>query len=401
MKALHYLACVSLFLAGWAHGEDTWVLVGDRIDVGLTFEEALGVYKEETPIVALSYFERRETFRAVTEVYAYKNNDWQIIATLPRAETLKLACATEDCFLLLANNTGRMDVFAVNAESVTQLPAKGTSGYAGYASLAVHENTPFVAFRDANVQNLTSVRKYMDGEWQSVGEAGAVVDKNVQRTALAVNQQGVPYIAYDVIRDIGDLTFSQTFVKRFMEDTWIPLGNVTKEQIITNKHVSMTFDADGFPYVALCNFLNLEMKKYQTEEQWMPIDTNEMSCSASDLFYLGANNQSQPAIASIQRENGEGRFSVVVWDGTKWETLGPTLATEFRLKGFSMTTSNIPYALFYEVSLIQRQVYGVRTIGEAPPTPPSPPPDSEAYASQYGLVTFFFALSCVMVQLLQ
>eukprot|EP00894_Picocystis_sp_ML_P001892 jgi/Pico_ML_1/52409/g3116.t1 len=241
-----------------------------------------------------------------------------------------------------------MDVYAINSTAAVQLPAKVTSGYAGDASLAVYRNTPYVAFRDGDALNLTTVKKFTGDVWESVGAAGAVVDKEVRGTVLAINDKGVPYIAYDVVNRARDLTFTQTFVKVFQQSAWTLLGNVTKEQIVTSRDLSFAFDAEGNPYVGLCNFLQFEVKKHVTGQEWKPIDTNDLGCSSSARVFFTGNDEYQPTLASIQPGSEEGTFTVLEWDETSWNPVGPSMKTGSILEGFAMAGDNTPYALFYE-----------------------------------------------------
>ncbi len=151
-------------------------------------------------------------------------------------------------------------------------PGNFTSQFSYGASMTIdNQGTTYVAFNDGLNAGKATVMKFDGTSWMNVGDAG-ISAGSVDSISITTDQNGTPYIAF---RDNGN--DGKATVMRFNGTGWEAVGNpgFTASEIA---YSSLVISASGTPYLAFQN-------------------SNYMSA-------------------------GDGKATVMVFNGTTWETVG-------------------------------------------------------------------------------
>ena len=87
--------------------------------------------------------------------------------------------------------------------------------------------------------------KFVNDTWTVVGTAGFSAGGEIFDISLALDKDGVPYVAY---RDIGNYSYKATVMK-FVNDTWTVVGTAGFSAD-SAWGASLALDKEGVPYVA-------------------------------------------------------------------------------------------------------------------------------------------------------
>ncbi|MEO9966385.1 MAG: cadherin repeat domain-containing protein [Reichenbachiella sp.] len=223
----------------------------------------------------------------------------------------------------------------------------GTAGFsagkAHYQSIAVLDGVPYVAYRDEENDNKTTVMKYEDDEWQVVGTAG-FSDGYATHQSLTFNN-GIPYVAY---RD--DVNGRKTTVMKFENGSWQLVGSAGFAErsyavSYTSEYQSLVFN-DDVPYVAYKDWsrsAKITVMKFDGSD-WVLVGTAGFSSGAASYVSLKFYNDI-PYVAYQDAGNGS-KVTVAKFETTDWSVVGTA--------GFSSVASyvdlifdgSVPYVAF-------------------------------------------------------
>ncbi|MEO9806366.1 MAG: cadherin repeat domain-containing protein [Reichenbachiella sp.] len=194
-----------------------------------------------------------------------------------------------------------------------------SAGKAHNQSLAIYDGVPYVAYRDEENGNKTTVMKFVNDEWQVVGAAG-FSDGYATHQSLTFNN-GIPYVAY---RD--DVNGRKTTVMKFENDSWQLVGSkgFAKRSYavsFTSEYQSLVFNND-VPYVAYKDWsrsAKLTVMKYDGSD-WVLVGTPGFSTGAASYITLRFNNDI-PYVAYQDDGNGSG-VTVAKFETSDWSVVG-------------------------------------------------------------------------------
>ena len=129
----------------------------------------------------------------------------------------------------------------------------GTAGFsvndAMYTSLALDKDgVPYVAYKDRQTTGKASVMKFVNGAWTAVGSASFSAG-TASCTSLVLDKDGVPYVAYTEGKHISSVHGKTVTVMKFVNDTWTVVG-IEGFSAGEVAYTSLALDKDGVPYVA-------------------------------------------------------------------------------------------------------------------------------------------------------
>jgi hypothetical protein len=125
----------------------------------------------------------------------------------------------------------------------------GFSGSAIYPLLSFHGTTPYVSFGDCDNGTKATVMKWSGGTWTVLGSRGFSAGQ-VNRTSLALDTNGVPYVAFQ------DQTTHQAVVMRYSNSGatgWELVGAADFSPSAMGGVFSLALDSHDVPYLAFCD----------------------------------------------------------------------------------------------------------------------------------------------------
>lgn len=195
-----------------------------------------------------------------------------------------------------------------------------SDGYATYQSLAINDGVPYVAFRDDLNSRTTTVMKYDEGSWQVVGSKGFSANPSISPKASEYQSlkfdNGVPYVAY---KDYGPSSNKATVMK-FNGTKWVVVGDANFSAGGVD-YTSLAFD-NGVPYVAYKDdhySAEATVMKFENDS-WKVVHTVAFSAGAVDYThiafdagvpYVAYSDQSVSGKATVMKLNNAGSWQVV------------------------------------------------------------------------------------------
>ncbi|HEX3047260.1 MAG TPA: chitobiase/beta-hexosaminidase C-terminal domain-containing protein [Bacillota bacterium] len=183
--------------------------------------------------------------------------------------------------------------------------------------LVFYNNTPYVAFADGAHGWKASVMKYDGANWVLVGNPNFSAN-SASWLAFAIDQNnGTPYLAYrDSTNESDRLT-----VMKLNGGNWVPVGSPCFSAD-NACYISLAID-NSTPYVVYSESNNsgkATALKYDGLN-WVPVgDSAGFSAGSACNIDLAFNNGT-PYVAYTDLENGE-KITVMKYNGNNWETVG-------------------------------------------------------------------------------
>ncbi|BBI36616.1 hemoblobin-interacting domain-containing protein [Cohnella abietis] len=230
----------------------------------------------------------------------------------------------------------------------TQLDGTGTF------SLAIHNNTPYIAYSDKANGNKLTVKVYNKNKnsWDSLGNVGFSQDA-VSQISLTI-EGGIPYVAYRnefpylIPGHMWAFTPSG-WVKKFDQESnsWSDLGKFSNDK----PELTTLFIKDGIPYVAYVDIISgrtgmtIAVKK-RVGNVWKMVDEGgSISNGSAYSFHISEGTLYLAYVGS------NGKTTVKKLVGDQWIYVGATGITEKGASYSSVYVENgIPYIATSSVS---------------------------------------------------
>ncbi len=200
--------------------------------------------------------------------------------------------------------------------------AKISTGKATYTNFALaNDSVPVVVYRDASRANKATVKKfnYLTTKWDALDTAGTSSGA-VAYTAIAVNKENIPYIAYQ-----DSISKNKLTVKRFTGTAWELVGSAG---ISTGgaAFTSIKFNSGNVPYIAYQDSASgskVVVKSFNAAtSKWEDAGTSTASLSSARFPSIVIDDQDIPWI--VYQDN-TGKLTVQKFDTAKseWSIVGP------------------------------------------------------------------------------
>ncbi|MEA2047879.1 MAG: hypothetical protein U9O64_05460 [Campylobacterota bacterium] len=160
----------------------------------------------------------------------------------------------------------------------------------------------------------------------------------ISYTYMALDQNGVPYILI--------VESSKLSVKKLLNGNWVTVGNAgfTPSSAF---HATLAFDQTNTPYVAFGDFANAQKIAVMklVGNQWITVGSN-LSIGAASYMHLAFNEVGTPYVAYRDAGNS-GKVSVKSFEGLEWHTVGNNALSYGNVTYFDfLVKENKPYVLF-------------------------------------------------------
>ena len=221
--------------------------------------------------------------------------------------------------------------------------ANFSAGKAHNISMAINDGIPYVAYRDEENGNKTTVMKYENETWELVGAAG-FSDGYATYQSITFNN-GIPYVAY---RD--DVNGRKTTVMKFENDSWQLVGAagfaVASSNSYTSEYQSLVFDND-VPYLAYKDWsrdAKLTVMKFDGSD-WVGVGTAGFSAGAASYVKLKFYNGT-PYVA-YQDDGNESGVTVAKFENDSWSVVGSAGFSEGSASYVSLCfDGSVPYVAY-------------------------------------------------------
>ncbi len=194
-----------------------------------------------------------------------------------------------------------------------------SAGQVDRPTLAVDGNgIPYVAYRDAANANKATVMKHDGSDWVTVGAAGFSAGQ-VRYTSIAIDDSNTPYVAYE-----DSANSSKATVMKFNGSNWVPVGSAG----FSPGDASETSIAihGNTPYV-LYNYSdpaseesNLAVMKFNGSS-WVTVGSADFTAGEAYDSSFAIDDNGTPYVMYVDVANSD-KATVMKFNGSSWVTVG-------------------------------------------------------------------------------
>lgn len=220
-------------------------------------------------------------------------------------------------------------------------PDNNLNNYAGFIFAISPDGTPYIAGRDINNGNKTTVLQWTGSKWEPLGQPDIYTGEAIPQS-LAISPDGKPYLAF---QDISK--GRKTTVIMWNGYIWEVLGGagISGGEVY---HQSLVISPDGTPFMAYCDLANGEkttVLKY-TCNSWEALGGGGISAASARYQSLAVSPDGIPYVAYKDNSIG-GKTTVLKWTGSSWLALGGEgISRESHQQQIAISPNGTPYVLF-------------------------------------------------------
>ncbi|MEM9921640.1 MAG: T9SS type A sorting domain-containing protein [Bacteroidota bacterium] len=186
---------------------------------------------------------------------------------------------------------------------------------AGNPKLAFRSNTPYLLYKDGSLGGKLVLMRYEENAWVKLGDF-IPSEGGSNFPSLAFDQNDVPYVAF---QDNG--TGFKTVVLRYEAGMWLHVGPITGfgRAIATNQ--SLAIDGET-PYVCFTDsdFGGTSVMRYDMDLGWVDVGAPGLNIGAANAPILQIDD-GKLYVACLEQAQGL-KITVVQFDGTDWQIVG-------------------------------------------------------------------------------
>lgn len=169
---------------------------------------------------------------------------------------------------------------------------------------------------------------YNGTAWKSIGAATGVSDFRIDYPAIAIDRDGIPYIAYKDFFNAGQ----KATVLKFINDAWIAVGG-SQFSPVRSDYVSFAFSENNVPIISMSKTgtdatgvpaRGLYIMNYQNAA-WSSITPAGGITVFYDQVIKGLDGKVYAGI--MDRSTGVNKPSLYKYDNNTWTAVGPTSFT--------------------------------------------------------------------------
>ena len=205
-----------------------------------------------------------------------------------------------------------------------------------YTSMALDSTgKPWVAYKDETDRRFgkATVKRFNGEAWVEVGNPAFSVD-HVGPTRLVLDANNKPYVAYTEYSSGWKVN-----VMTLDNETWHPVGSTAAISDGESYDVSLALDRQGMPWVAFRDrsdqFDRATVMRYY-DAAWQAVGGPRFTAGATSFTSLALAADDTPYLAYVATvdpdQNTQYKATVVRFDGTSWQPVGPA--------GFSGASAN-------------------------------------------------------------
>lgn len=232
------------------------------------------------------------------------------------------------------------------------------------AQMALDNNSiPYVIYDDYANESKVTVKKFNGNDWDLLGEK-AFSPSIVQYTSIVVDANGIPYAAFKGT-DVTSNSDRGISVMKYNGNSWDTVGarhgaSRFATNIVTD-YVTLALNNNGVPYVAYqdpSNGYKATVVKY-SGSQWDTIGGLSISSDQALNLSLTVDKNSMPYVA-YKNETSGGGITVYKYNGIKWDTVGrrimsgPTAAFTPSIVCDNAGTPYIVYTDVYQKATVKK-----------------------------------------------
>lgn len=247
-------------------------------------------------------------------LYKYQNATWQLLSSSsqPQAALTSFDLDEDDTpYIIYRDNTNGLKATVKKiVDGVWQ-----TVGLSGFSESAITKpyirfgpnNVPFVLFVEQANNSKHLVMTFNNGTWQKVGAVTSAVG-NASHSDIKIASSGVPYIVC-----LNGANNNRVSVMKNNGDEWEEVG--TNISSVSGSFPSIEFSNDDTPYISYGNSINV--KKYQNS-QWVDVGP-QFSLLEGGFPDIVFDNNDNLYLSYIDTNNFA---QVKQYDGINWISVG-------------------------------------------------------------------------------
>lgn len=214
-----------------------------------------------------------------------------------------------------------------------------SSGEANYVSLDIdNNNIPYVAYQDVSNSSKVTVQKFDGSNWVNVGNVG-FSSNTANDISIVIGQDNTPYISYQD-SSLGN----KATVQKFNGSIWEFVGNAG---ISLNQADYLSLEIiNTTPYIVYSNTAVVNKATVQKFDgsNWVFVGSQGLTPGQATYTTIKSDNSGVPYI--LYRDGSQNnKATMEYYDGTDWLNVGQLGFTSDSVKylSFDFDSNNIPY----------------------------------------------------------
>ena len=182
-----------------------------------------------------------------------------------------------------------------------------------------HNDTPYLLHRDAAGGYMGVAHRLENNVWVPLGDG--LYSGYGYWHEMAFDSNNTPYISYT-----DYYASDEVYVSKFENGSWQQVGESLG---MAYYYTEIAFDSEDNLYVANNNYSTRNIDLFRLENgAWQTVAENISDCQ-TEKFDMVANGTD--IILAFINQNESNKLSVVKFDGTAWEAVGPTTCTDTQI----------------------------------------------------------------------